>query len=208
MLEPFLITCADLADSVGERFQSQLVKIENVHTEETVFPSNANIFITDKSGMVIMRIDKDTDIPGTAVQADSFDAVGVVCQYDGSSPYWGGYQIMPRFKGDIPKATGVGIDDTDLLPKTFALHQNYPNPFNPITTIKFDLPKDCHVKIQIFNILGQKVKTLIDDRQEAGYKAINWNGLNDAGNQVASGTYIYMIKAADFNKTKRMTLIK
>lgn len=208
VITPLLITCADLADSLGERFQSQLVKIENIHTEETVFPSNANIIITDKTGMATMRIDKDTDIPGVAVQADSFTAVGVITQYDGSSPYWGGYQIMPRFKGDIPAATGVGMDQNDLLPKTFALHQNYPNPFNPVTTIKYDLPKDCHVSIQVFNILGQKVKTLVDSYQEAGFKAIYWNGLNDAGNHVATGTYIYMIKAADFKKTKRMTMIK
>ncbi len=208
ILDPFLITCADLADSVGERLQSQLVKIENIHVAEAVFPSNANIFITDKTGSATMRIDKDTDIPNTSVQADSFDAVGVVTQYDGSSPFWGGYQIMPRFKGDIPKATGVGTNDSDLLPKTFALHQNYPNPFNPVTLIKYDLPKDCHVKIMIFNVLGQKVRSLVDDYQEAGFKAIHWNGVNDAGNQVATGTYIYMIKAADFNKTKRMTLIK
>lgn len=208
IVDPVLVTCADLADTLGERFQSGLVKLENVHTDEAVFPSNGNITITDKTGMVIMRIDKDTDIPGIAVQADSFDVVGVISQYDSQSPYWGGYQLMPRFQADLPEATGVNENGNDGLPKTFALHQNYPNPFNPETTIKYDLPKDCLVEIQIYNVLGQKVRTLVSTYQQAGHQTILWNGLNDFGNMVASGTYIYKIKAADFVKTKRMTMLK
>ncbi|MFZ5516479.1 MAG: PKD domain-containing protein [Candidatus Zhuqueibacterota bacterium] len=207
IVEPMLITCADLGDVVGERFQSALVKIENVHTDETTFPSNANILFSDKTGIATMRIDKDTDIPGVAVQADSFDVVGVITQFDSQSPYWGGYQIMPRSKGDIPKATGVN-ENADGLPRIFALFQNYPNPFNPVTTIKYDLPKDCLVEIQIFNVLGQKVRTLVSAPQQAGHQLILWNGLNDSGVSVATGTYIYKIKAADFVETKRMTLIK
>ncbi len=208
IVDPILITCADLADTLGERFQSGLVKIENVHTDETEFPSNGNITISDKTGMATMRIDKDTDIPGIAVQADSFDVVGVISQYDSQSPFWGGYQLMPRFQADLPEATGVNENGNDGLPKTFALHQNYPNPFNPVTTIKYDLPKDCLVEIQIYNVLGQRVRTLVSTYQQAGHKMIIWNGLNDYGNTVASGTYIYKIKAADFVKTKRMTMLK
>jgi len=207
VIDPYLITCADLADTLGERYQSELVKIESVHAEETLFPSNANMFITDKTGSAVMRIDKDTNIPNKGVSADSFDVVGVVSQYDSQSPFWGGYQVMPRSAEDLGFLESVS-DEADGLPTSFALHQNYPNPFNPATTIKYELPKDCLVKIHVFNILGQKVRTLVDARQEAGYKSILWNGLNDAGNQVASGTYIYIIKAADFKKTKRMTLIK
>ncbi len=206
-IQPQLITCADLADTVGENYESQLVMIKDISTEVTEFPSNGNITVSDTSGSATMRIDKDTDIPGTAVQAAVFDAIGVVSQYDSQSPYWGGYQIMPRFKRDIPTATGVN-GETEGLPKTFALYQNYPNPFNPVTTIKYDLPKKCRVEIQIFNILGQKVRTLVDEYQDAGQKVMKWNGLNDNDTKVASGTYIYMIKAADFKKTKRMTLLK
>ena len=208
IVDPILITCADLADTLAERFQSELVKMENVHTDETEFPSNANMLISDKTGIATMRIDKDTDIPGIAVQADSFDVVGVITQYDSQSPFWGGYQIMPRFQADLPEATGVNENGNDGLPKTFALHQNYPNPFNPVTTIKYDLPKNCLVEIQIYNVLGQKVRNLVSTYQQAGHKMIIWNGLNDYGNTVASGTYIYKIKAADFVKTKRMTMLK
>jgi len=208
VIEPALITCADLADTLGEEYQSQLVKIEKIHTDETTFPRNANIVIYDRTGSAVMRIDKDTNIPGMNVPADSFDVIGVVTQYDSQSPYWGGYQIMPRFTTDVSIPTSVAETKADDLPKSFALHQNYPNPFNPATTIRYDLPRACRVKIQIFNILGQKVRTLVDNYQEAGFKTVRWNGFNDSGGRVASGTYIYMIQAGDFSMTKQMTLLK
>ena len=99
-------------------------------------------------------------------------------------------------------------EDSDLLPKQFALHQNYPNPFNLGTIIKYALPKASEVKIHIYNILGQKVRSLVNERQEAGYRMIRWDGNNDRGNEVSSGVYFYRIEAGDFVKSKKMILLK
>ncbi|HEX9912224.1 MAG TPA: T9SS type A sorting domain-containing protein [candidate division Zixibacteria bacterium] len=94
------------------------------------------------------------------------------------------------------------------LPDKFLLSQNYPNPFNPVTEIKYTLPKDCHVELVIYNALGQKVKTLVNKFQNAGYQMVQWNSRDDRDNEVVSGVYFYKIKAADFVQTKKMVLIK
>jgi hypothetical protein len=94
------------------------------------------------------------------------------------------------------------------IPKTYQLLQNYPNPFNPETMIKYDLPNPGYVNITVFNILGQKVKTLIDEYQEAGHKSVNWDGKDDGGKEVASGIYFYKIKTTGFEKIKKMVLLK
>jgi hypothetical protein len=103
----------------------------------------------------------------------------------------------------------TGIDDPLMtVPSEFALHQNYPNPFNPTTTIKYDLKQGVDVSLKIYNLLGQEVGTLVNSRQEAGYRTAFWDGLNNAGNRVASGIYIYRIKAGDFVQSRKMILMK
>lgn len=89
------------------------------------------------------------------------------------------------------------------LPNKFALHQNYPNPFNPTTNIKFDLPKAADVQLTVYNILGQKVMTLVSRKMQAGYHLVNFNA-----SHLASGMYIYRIKAGNFVSVKKMMLIK
>lgn len=88
-------------------------------------------------------------------------------------------------------------------PKDFSLSQNYPNPFNPVTEIRYALPRDCHVKLEVYNILGQKVAILVDGNQKAGYKAVSW----DAGS-LSSGIYFYRLKAGDFVETRKMILLR
>jgi len=94
------------------------------------------------------------------------------------------------------------------VPGDFALQQNYPNPFNPQTRIEYSLPKEGEVKIIIYNLLGQRVKTLIDEQQTAGHKEILWDGKGDNGTEVASGIYFYRIKAGDFIQSRKMVLMK
>ncbi|MDH4224001.1 MAG: T9SS type A sorting domain-containing protein [candidate division Zixibacteria bacterium] len=95
-----------------------------------------------------------------------------------------------------------------VIPKEFSLAQNYPNPFNPITTVSYALPVDAPVKLTIYNILGQRVKTLVDDYQTAGYKQVIWDGTNENGQEVSSGIYFYQIKAGSFSKTAKMSMLK
>ncbi len=103
----------------------------------------------------------------------------------------------------------TGIDNTPgSLPKEFSLSQNYPNPFNPTTEINYQLPKAANVSIKIYNMLGQEVKTLVDEQKPAGSYNIQWNGRNNSGEQVSSGAYIYRIVAGDFVTAKKMIFLK
>ncbi|MBD3290773.1 T9SS type A sorting domain-containing protein [candidate division KSB1 bacterium] len=101
-------------------------------------------------------------------------------------------------------------DDENSLqtPNEYKLAQNYPNPFNQTTMIRYNLPENSEVTLEIYNILGQKVITLIDEIQTAGEKSVVWNGRNQLGEIVNSGIYIYRMKAGDLTKTKRMLFLK
>jgi len=98
--------------------------------------------------------------------------------------------------------------NTPAKPTVFSLAQNYPNPFNPKTMIRFALPKDSWVKLEVYNILGQKVKTLVDEKLTAGVKQVEWDGKDGKGLEVASGIYFYKIKADNFSDVKKMVMLK
>lgn len=112
----------------------------------------------------------------------------------------------PEF-GDIKIDLATSNEPT--VPTVFALHQNYPNPFNPTTVVLYDLDVASHVNLEVFNVLGQKVSTLVDEFQEQGHHAVQWDGDDDSGAPVATGVYFYRINAGD-NKveTKKMMLLK
>jgi len=94
------------------------------------------------------------------------------------------------------------------IPAVFSLVQNYPNPFNPETQIRYTLPQGTRVKLVIYNVLGRKVKILVDEYQTAGCKTAQWDGKDDSGDEVASGIYFYRLKTDTFDQTKRMVLMK
>jgi hypothetical protein len=102
----------------------------------------------------------------------------------------------------------VGEKPNDILPKEFSLSQNRPNPFNPSTVIDFALPTRSNVSINIFNVLGQKVRTLVDREFDAGYHKETWNGKTENGTSAASGIYFYKIDAGDYTDTKKMIMLK
>jgi methionine-rich copper-binding protein CopC len=94
------------------------------------------------------------------------------------------------------------------LPTEFALAQNYPNPFNPSTEISFSLPVASQVQLTVFNVLGQKVTTLLDEQMAAGEHTVTWDGHNSDGASVSSGVYFYRISANSFSQTKKMMMLK
>jgi hypothetical protein len=103
--------------------------------------------------------------------------------------------------GTVSYSDEVEIDVTG--PKEFTLFQNYPNPFNPSTTIKFALPIDSKVKINVYNSLGQLVEILVDKEMESGYHEVNFDA-----SRLASGVYLYQLQANDYVSVKKMLLIK
>ena len=98
--------------------------------------------------------------------------------------------------------------NVSALPKDFDVFQNFPNPFNATTTIRYALPVNSHVRLEIFNILGQKVKILVDEEQTAGNKQVIWDGRNERGDVVSSGVYFYRINAGKFRDVMKMSLLK
>jgi hypothetical protein len=109
--------------------------------------------------------------------------------------------------GSTDVVTGIG-DQNPAVPRDFFISQNYPNPFNPLTTLAYGLPKDSRVRIDIYNVLGQRVLTLVDEHQAAGYKSVVWSGVDYSGDKVSSGVYFYTIEAGDFHASRKMLLLK
>lgn len=110
---------------------------------------------------------------------------------------------------DLIVDTPTDVDDMGgPLPTVFSLEQNYPNPFNPTTSIEFNLPKASHVRLTVYNVLGQKVKDLIDGSLSAGNKHVEWDGTDQTGQTVQSGIYFYRISASEFSQTRKMMFLK
>jgi flagellar hook assembly protein FlgD len=107
------------------------------------------------------------------------------------------------------------FDSSGLLPKTRCLYQNHPNPFNPTTAIPFTVygsqsmvHSSIRTTLEIYNIRGELVRTLINESRRPGRYEIVWNGKDDDGNQVASGVYFYQLKTDDYRQTKKMLLVR
>ena len=141
--------------------------------------------------------------------ADSSDIPYYGTNFHGVPPTYNAntnWEIVPKSvlyteKDTVYSNTGL-VYDTDL-PKGIELHQNYPNPFNPTTTIEFDLLKSSDVKIEVYDIAGQKVRTLLNDNMSLGSHQIEFNAQN-----LSSGIYFYIIQTGDFQDVKKMILIK
>ena len=93
-------------------------------------------------------------------------------------------------------------------PSQFGLSQNYPNPFNPTTAFEYSLPEASRVRVSVFNVLGQNIKTLADGEQTAGVHRVTWDGTDEGGNNVASGVYFYKVTTPEYQSAKKMVLLK
>ena len=100
---------------------------------------------------------------------------------------------MGSFTLDV--VTSVATEDDELMPTEFVLHSNYPNPFNPTTRLKYELPERAQVRIEIYNMLGQKIRVLLDEEQSAGVKTLQWDARDEFGRQVTTGVYFLKFAA-------------
>jgi len=110
----------------------------------------------------------------------------------------------------LVKKVSVSVEEQiTSLPSEFTLHQNYPNPFNPKTTIRYQVSNSGHhVVLAVYDVLGRKLRTLVNEEQSAGEYLIQWDGKDDNGNNVASGIYLYKISTGGFSQTRRMVLVR
>ena len=150
-------------------------------------------------------------IPYSVLAEEAYDAGVTDITWTWDVWSYDGFEVTPSSSG--PRALHVylgdwlGIDAASL-PKEFALHNNYPNPFNPVTNIVYDIPEATDVTLEIYNVMGQRVRTLAQGSHEAGRYQIVWNATNDIGQALSSGMYIYRIQAGDFVSVKKLVLMK
>jgi len=137
-------------------------------------------------------------------QGNEFDSTQALVTFICNDP--AGHKTI--FAQGVAWPTGVETRQNFSLPSTHQLDQNYPNPFNPKTTIKFSLPEPGYVQMYIVNVLGQRVRTLIDADMKTGYHKTVWNGINDNGLEVRSGIYFIVMKCGDITKLRKIMLVR
>ena len=124
---------------------------------------------------------------------------------------FGDHKLAPRDTLDVVRKPIVSVRDEDgVIPEEFSLSQNYPNPFNPVTELNYSLAANGNVRLVVYNLLGQKVASIVDEYQEAGKYKAKWNGRDDFGRLLSSGVYFYKINVDNgkFVDTKKMLLLK
>ena len=166
------------------------------------------VYHSQKDGLLKLGV---VDIYGKSHIPSGKDVELIILQIDGGTLESLSITRAAMFDLDaipVPVKIITEEEKEELRPSSFALFQNYPNPFNPETQIRYGLQMDCHVKVAVYNILGQRVRVLVDEHQTAGYKEVNWDGRDEEGVELASGIYFYRIQAADFVDSKKMLLLK
>ncbi|MCB9066369.1 MAG: T9SS type A sorting domain-containing protein [Calditrichae bacterium] len=145
-----------------------------------------------------------------SVQISDWQMDGVVVQINRNGEQ---IQELPLQNGQqLQLGAGVSqlriFKNSTAVPNQFEVFQNYPNPFNPVTEIRYQLPERSTVEIAIYNALGQKIKTLLSQTQEAGSHRIVWDATNNSGEVVSSGIYFYRVSAGSVSEMKRMVLLR
>jgi hypothetical protein len=127
------------------------------------------------------------------------------------------FEFYPIYTPNFLVGTDIGVflatnltsaSNNELTEINATLLNNFPNPFNPTTTISFSIPNECKVDLSIYNIKGQKVKSLVKESFESGNYSVSWNGVDESGKSVGSGIYFYKLNAGDYQKVKKMVLVK
>jgi len=177
---------------------------------------NESTYITGSRGpaphTLVGKIDSDGDSLFLSSLVLSENSTGEFIHQDDSGYIYVGGRLLQSHTFYIAKLkedTESDIaEDRAITAPIYALSQNYPNPFNPSTRIEFSLPASTHVNMDIFNILGQRVRTLVDEDRPAGVYAVVWDGIDQDGGQVASGLYFCRLIAGDFVQSKKMLLTR
>ena len=212
--EPRVFETGDInsdADS-AEAYESVLVEIRNVVVSNELpdDPSNFGEFsVDDGSGEI--RVDDlspvyDGNDPMIYFNGDSLDFVRGYLLWS-----FGDYKIVPRDTNDVKIGVRISItNEGGTLPVEFILSQNYPNPFNPQTEINYSLPVAGAVRLTVYNLLGQRVVSIVNEFQQAGNYRASWNGRDKFGKLLSSGVYLYNLNVDNgkFSETKKMLLLK
>ena len=202
--EPIIVETGNLIDPVdAEQYEGCLVNLQDVTvTEEQI--EYGQWYVSDGTGDCQMDdafFQLENVVPPIVIVFGDVWA-SLIGQVDYSFEEYG---VNPRTPEDMVHDAGTG---GEIVPAVKELIGNYPNPFNPVTTIEFSLDNPCFVSIDIFNIKGEKIKTLVQADFEAQVHQVVWNGENDNGIPVSSGVYFYEMNTGDYTCVKKMILMK
>ena len=188
-----------------ESYEGVLVQLNNVTVSAV---NDFDWAITDETGFEAL-IDDDManmaadNMMSLLSEGDVLDQVMGVFNYS-----FGTYKIQIRDADDLGNTMGFE-DNVNTNPYEYALHDNFPNPFNPETKIRFSVGGQENIKLVIYDVMGRQVRSLLNGESYGpGFHVINWNGIDNQGQRVPSGMYIYRIKAGDFIADKKMLLVK
>jgi hypothetical protein len=228
---PGALGCPVLGDVTGNG------EVDVVVRAGSVFPGTAyeRVFALDRDGQILsgwpiytfagLSATSTTHTPVLA-DIDNDNMLDLVLTSDDGQVYvwrlevpyhpedipWGQYLHDSRRSGVLPRDTlNTSVDyppPDEQLPRSYSLGQNYPNPFNSGTRIDFDLESSVDVKIEIYNILGQRVRTLVDEPRKFGRHSVIWDGKDDASAQVSSGVYFYRMKAGSIVEHRKMVKLE
>ncbi|MCK5126900.1 MAG: T9SS type A sorting domain-containing protein [candidate division Zixibacteria bacterium] len=205
--------CSDVVShQVASDFVTELIETSEYITlmmfNKEDFGGNNTILILDKEWNYIAH--HPIPLTGFVQDVTGFSYSDVTDEiFIGYESYFGlPYASVKSVLQSIQIRNITSNDDNDPSNMIFNLNQNYPNPFNPFTKIEFTLDQQSSVSVEIFNIVGQKMKALIDDILPAGNHSIVWDGTDGSGDAVASGIYLYRLTSNNKTSTKKMILVK
>ena len=151
----------------------------------------------------------NVDDKGVSGKGGLVDLVFRLSETTSSSDFQVSESVLVGLDGAVEPLTHVEIGDLRPLPDAYGLDRNAPNPFNPSTVDRFSASRGrFRVRLVIYNLLGQQVRELVNEKMEAGYFTTTWDGTDELGRRVASGVYLYRIQAGDFSAVQRMLLLK
>ena len=187
-----------------ESYEGVLVKLDNVTISSV---NQYDWAITDASGFeALIDDDMATMLADNAmsefVEGQELEYVSGIFNYS-----YGTFKVQIRDMDDIGQTLGVNDEATNIA-YNYSLHDNYPNPFNPYVNIAYELPEAGQVKVEIVNLLGQNVKTLINDMQSPGSYVYKWNGKDANGTSVNSGMYFAIINRESERNILKITYLK
>jgi len=201
-IAPVECTCGELQfdDLASEPFEGVYVIVRDV-TVTTADDGFGNWHLTDGTGTA--QVDVGGDYTYEPQVGDHISFVKGVIDYS-----YDQFEIELMTDEDIGTVT-TGVEETaGGMPLEYSLSQNYPNPFNPVTRLTYTLPQAGPVRMEIFNVAGQKVRTLVDRVEPAGRHILTWSGRNDDGVEVSSGIYFCRFQAGDLRTVRKMVLLK
>jgi len=199
--DPALITCS----TPFEGYEGMLVRINNVSIVNGDWPTEGNygdLTITDGNGTIDLSINKWTNVDGSAEPTQTFDIIGIISQYDVSSPYDSYYEIIPRSTDDVINHSAAGDPAAAVMAEEFALTGSYPNPFNNATKINFMVGAARELNLTIYDVLGREVAREKLTGLTPGAHTYTWSPSS------ATGVYLLRLSGASRVETAKLLYLK